>query len=324
MSDAIATINISNGTGDVSDLFVNLLTKKMLMYLRHRIFLIKLVRRDFDIEFIKPRQGRTVNVRKYNAFEVADFTDGNEFTTQELTPSLVPVTLNKHKIIPFSVSSLAELISDPQVTKDFFDHAVAPIVETIETDLFGLYTALTTNNYTAKGTNGELIANDLPNVRRKLIEAKAPRGDFNFLVSSWDASKLLQEEKFISAAWIADAGNTIRNAYLGTRMGFNMFESTLITRVDTTSIKYTYHNIAFHPDALVLATRPLGDDDGYFAKPGVTIATVADPESGLSFRLGISYNHKAFRWIVSVDILYGVKALREELAVDVDSYEVHS
>ena len=64
--------------------------------------MIKLVRRDFDDEFIKPKQGRTVNVRKYDAFTVADFVDGTAFETQKLAPTLVPVTLNKHKPIPES------------------------------------------------------------------------------------------------------------------------------------------------------------------------------------------------------------------------------
>ena len=312
------------GTGDVSDLYVDLLTKKMLAYLRHRIFMIRLVRRDFDDEFIRPKQGRTVNVRKYDAFTVADFVDGTAFETQKLAPTLVPVTLNKHKIIPFGVSSLAELISDPNVEQDFFKHVLAPLVETVETDLFAEYANFTTNNYTATGSGGEIKADDLPEIRRLLLDAKAPSMDISMLMSTYDGSKLLKEEKFISAAWVADAGQAIRKAYMGSRMDMDIFESTKVPRVDTDSVTYTYHNIAFHKDAIVLATRPLGDDDGYFAKPGVTMATVSDPVSGLSFRLGISYKHTTFSWVVSVDILYGIKTLREELAVDISSSETYT
>ena len=66
------------------------------------------------------------------------------------------------------------------------------------------------------------------------------------------------------------------------------------------------------------------DEGGIFDKPGVRLGLVKDDGSGLVFRLGISYNHKSFRWIVSCDILYGVKTMREELGVCVTSKESHT
>lgn len=70
-------------------------------------------------------------------------------------------------------------------------------------------------------------------------------------------------------------------------------------------------NLAFHMDAFAFASRPMLD----LETPGSLIQPLNDPVSGLSMRYEIQRGWK--ETVFSLDILYGVKAVRPELAVRV-------
>lgn len=76
-------------------------------------------------------------------------------------------------------------------------------------------------------------------------------------------------------------------------------------------------NLAWHPDAFGLATRPL---EGFLPGTGVQSVIAQDPDSGLQIRVSIQSNvlgsaGSAFREEVTVDLLAGTALLRPELAV---------
>ena len=72
------------------------------------------------------------------------------------------------------------------------------------------------------------------------------------------------------------------------------------------------YNMAFHKDAIGLAIRPLPvDGDGMGVKQGV----YNDPVSGLSIRLTMGYDNSLGGMTVRAEALYGVKIMRQGLAV---------
>lgn len=70
-------------------------------------------------------------------------------------------------------------------------------------------------------------------------------------------------------------------------------------------------NLAFHREAFAFASRPLLD----LETPGSIIQPLTDPVSGLAMRFEIQRQWK--RTIFSVDCLYGVRAIRPQLAARV-------
>lgn len=68
-------------------------------------------------------------------------------------------------------------------------------------------------------------------------------------------------------------------------------------------------NLAFHPGAFALATRPLKSTPGL----GSIIRSMTDPMTGISLRLELSRQYKQETF--DIDILYGAICVRPELAV---------
>jgi hypothetical protein len=70
-------------------------------------------------------------------------------------------------------------------------------------------------------------------------------------------------------------------------------------------------NLAFHPDGIAWASRPLGDISGL----GNMVQSVVDPVSGIALRLEVSRQNK--QTLFEYDILGGAAVIREALAVKI-------
>lgn len=71
-------------------------------------------------------------------------------------------------------------------------------------------------------------------------------------------------------------------------------------------------NMVFHRDAFALAMRPLASARPSGGEGLANITTLTDPQTGISMRLELSRQHKA--WVWSFDVLWGVKLVRAALA----------
>jgi len=89
-------------------------------------------------------------------------------------------------------------------------------------------------------------------------------------------------------------------------------EAVADDEVVTVSLDNHSAALAFHRHAFVLATAPLSELGGQL---GAKIATVADPQTGLSLRSRLFYDGSNSKVIVALDVLYGVKTLEPNRAV---------
>lgn len=275
--------------------------QEVLNRLRANIVLARIVRRDYSSQVAQ--RGDTVNIPvpiTLSAFDVGDT------GTQNVTLTTKQVVLNKFKHVPIKVDDLALAQTAPNLMEDLTNAAAQALTAAIEADLFALYTAASANVGTA-GT--DITAATVRAAKKTLDDNKAPQTDRYLVVSPKDHISLMGDSSL--APFFAQANpEAIRQGTLPNLYGFQVAMSQMVPVV--TGTPNTTYNLALHRDALVLVTRPLPAP-----MDGTPSVVVTDTEAGLSFRLTLSYDVLGKAHTISVDVLYGVAAIRPELLVQV-------
>jgi len=260
--------------------------------LRNNMVLANLVTRDSDVGAFA--QGDTLHIPFPGTFVANDKAPGGNVTTQVPTDAEVVVVLNKHKEVTFLIEDVPKVQANQDLMNRYLTNAIVPIAEQIETDLFALYASLTNSVASASMTGAQILAGML-----KLNQNKVRLQDRNLVISPGSQVKLLSDTNLQSFFAFSEP-QAIRNGGIGRAYGFNIFMSQL------TPLATTYKNLAFTPDAFILAMRSLPES----GNPGVDQMVVQDPESSLQFRQTVSYNPNALGVQVTLDVLYGVNVLR--------------
>lgn len=265
----------------------------------------QLVRRDFSRE--TQNIGDTINIPKRGSVSVQTKTENSPVTPEAPTNSKVPVLLNRHKYVSWKIEDHASAKATDQGLAYIRD-AIPLLIEEIEGELLGEYV----NAGNAIGTAGvPLTEASVRLARHTLNTEKVPSRNRIMIVSSDDEMALLGQSLFVAADKRGDDGTALREASVGRVFGFDVFMSQL---VNSTSNPATRHNIAMHPDGLVLAVRPLP-----LPAPGsgVRAGVVMDDNAGISFRYTQGYSQTDMAMMHTVDILYGIKTTRPECLVEV-------
>lgn len=265
----------------------------------------RLVRRDFENE--TGGVGDTINILKRGDVTVQTKTEGVDITPEGPTNSKVAVVLNKHKVVSWKVEDHAGAKALSRGLAYVRD-AIPALVEEIESEILAEYA----NAEAAAGTVGtDVNSATIRAARLALNKAKVPTTNRFLLISPEDDSALLGDPMFIAADKRGDGGAAMEEARLGRVFGFDTFMSQLIP---TTTGPDARHNLAMHPDGIVLAVRPLA-----LPAPGsgVRSGLLVDEDMGLAFRYTQGYSQTAMAMMHNVDILYGIKTVRPEALVEV-------
>lgn len=253
--------------------------------------------------------GKKVLVPKRGTVTSHDKAAGTAVTPQNPTATQVEVELDTHKEVTFILEDVAAAMANPEALNGYVEDGMIELAERIDTAILAKY-ADAGDSVGSAGT--DVDADLVVDARKALTDAKAPLSDRYLVVSSKDEAALLKEEKFTSAQVIADAGQAMREAFLGRKYGFSILVHQGV--VETGSSPTSTHNMAYQKGAICVATRPLPlPPEGM----GVKAAYVQDPESGLGIRVLYSYDTDLLGLKVTLDVLYGVETLREELIVEV-------
>lgn len=297
--------NITTTIAETAGFIPQVWAQRALDVLKANMVMARLVSKDSDFE--PGWVGKTLNIPFPGTFTAQD--KASDATVNLQTPtggSSVAVTLNKHKVVDFLVEDVARAQSRPDLLDRYIQPAAIAIAQAVENDLFALYAGLSGT----VGTSGtDLTAATVRAARKALNDNKIPIDNRALVISPKDEISLLADSSLQNYfAFSRQAG--VAEGSLGRLYGFDVYMSQLVPVVAGTP--NSTKNLAFHPTAFILATRPFIDPP---PSTGVQAATVRDPDTGLVIRVIYTYD-VSYRGVrVGLDILYGVAELRDAAGI---------
>ncbi|NOZ27970.1 MAG: hypothetical protein GXP39_07960 [Chloroflexi bacterium] len=296
---------MANVTTTVAQYFIpEIWAQRALEVLRSNIVLARLVTKDSDVAAFQV--GDILHIPYPGTFTANDKAADTAVTLQ--TPSggsEVQVQLNKHKEVSFLVEDVVRAQANQDVMDRYVQSAAIALAEQIETDLFALYASLT-NSVGTSGT--DITASTVRSARKTMNDNKVPQNDRHLIISSKDEIALLGDSNL--ASYFAFNRVGIPDGAIGRLYGFTIWMSQLVPVV--TGTPNSTKNLAIHPEAFILAMRGLPEPP---PNTGARAATIRDPESGLVLRILYAYNPNYLGVQVTMDVLYGVKVLRDAAGV---------
>lgn len=277
--------------------------------LKANTVMARLVNRNYENTIANA--GDILHIPKRGALSVNAKAANTAVTLQTPSSDVANLTLSHHEEVSFLVEDVARAQANQDIIAGYITDAMVVLAEKIDGDLLALYSGFSTTPIDATSGSGGIVAGTVTEARRLLNAAKVPQ-DGRYIVWHEDAeAELLDIEKFTSSDF-GDPGDAIREAIIGRKYGFSHFMDQQVV-VATGECK----NLAFHRDAIVLASRPLP------AVPEQTGARSAVmEEDGIAIRVIWAYNPTYLGVQVTLDVLYGVAELRDNHAVVIRSTEV--
>jgi hypothetical protein len=313
-----------------------MVAQRALAILYNETVLGALVYRDYDQDFAG-QVGDTVNVRVPAVFTAEQFNRSAGITVQDAKEQSFPITLDNIIDVSFAVTS-EQLLLD---IDDFAVRLLAPAMEAVNQ---GVDAALADELITAAnqagvsggdypstyagGSNsangGVCTTNDtaeplkaLVCARVRLGRAKLPTLNRAAVISPEAAGQALSGDLIVQANTRGDTDGLIE-ASIGRKFGFDTYESQVLGDNKGGSGRHAADGVAFHQDAIALATRvmevPLGKRDS----AGDTVGVAIETYKSLGLRVVYDYDIHYKQDVVSIDFLYGCRAVRPQAAVELD------
>jgi hypothetical protein len=259
----------------------------------------QLVRRDFDNQVAT--QGDTVNVIRRGALSVNSKVANTAVTLQNPTNTNIPVVLDQHK----EVSMLIEDIASAKAIEnalDYVEDAAIVMSEDVDVQLLNLFS--TVPQFVGAYAD-DLDVPALVGARKGLNDLKCPQRGRVMVIGSGPEASLLSKIEFTSTDFGGDSSRVaIMEANLGRRWGFDYFmDQQVVESPAATNV----NNLAFHRDAFVLVSRTLP-----LPPTGVGAMASTVSEDGVGMRAIRAYNADHLGVQMTIDILFGVKELRQD------------
>ena len=296
------TINATNHADFIPEIWA----AQALGYLKANTVMLNLVNRQYEDEIAQ--EGDTINIPVRGSLTVQTKSAGGTFSPESPTGTTVQATTT-HKYVSFIVEDVAQAQARPDIIGGYIEDGIKLIGEAIDAALLALYSGFSATPIDATAGIG---VDAITEGRRLLNAAKVPQND-RVIVWHEDAeAELLQLAQFTNAQNDPANATALQLAMLGRKYGFGHY---MDQQVVTTGGEAK--NLAFHRDAMTLATRRLPDPP---ANVGVRAATMT--EDGVGIRVLWGYNMSYGGVQVNIEILYAVAELRDNHAVVIRSTEV--
>lgn len=301
---AITSANVANA-------IVKLVAADALPALMGNLVMGNLVNRDYERTLAQA--GDTVNVPIPPTLVANNIAEGGTVTLQNPDLGNAQIVLNTHAEASFQIPDVTKVLAVPDLLKLYMQPAVVALAERIETDLLSEYPVFTSN--TAVGTGGTALTEAVVDqAETELFTAMVPASAAKYLVVDSNAySALRQIPRFSEFNTAGEAGlRALVDGAVGKMKDFYIFRSQFVQHTGSSPV--ITHNLAFARDALGLVIRRLPQP-----LPGTgAIAEYAELGS-FGMRVTMSYQPNTLAQQFTVDVLYGVGALRNSFAVQVNS-----
>jgi len=301
---AITSINVANA-------IVKLVAVDALPSLMGNLVLGNLVNRDYEATLAQA--GDTVNIPIPPVLTANNLAEGSSVQTQNPALGNAQIVLNTHAEATFQIPDVTKVLAVPDLLRLYMRPAVVALAEKIESDLLGLYASFTAN--AAVGTGGTPITEAvLDAAETALFQAKVPASEPKYMVvDATTYSQLRQIARFSEYQTAGDAGlQALVDGSIGKVKDFYIFRSQFVPK--TGSNPLTTHNLAFARSALGLVVRRLPQP-----LPGTGAVAEYAEMGNFGLRVVMSYVPNTLAQQFTVDVLYGVAALRNSFGVQVNT-----
>ena len=238
----------------------------------------RLVHRDFSDEVAN--FGDIVNTRRPSEFTTRRKTDADDVENQDAVSTNVPVALDQHIYISFTIKDGEASKSFQDLVDIYLTPAAMQIARSVDRVLVGQAPQFLTNTVgRLMEMTGDNAKDFILLAREKLNVNKAYAAGRNLVLSPQSETDMLQTELFISAEKRGDDGTALREASLGRILGLDTYmDQNTPTLVKSGTVDYS--------DGVLDEAEPLGE-----TTMNVTIAGYAAVVGEYVWVAGEGYPH---------------------------------
>lgn len=298
---------------DVAEITPEIIAQEALTVLSSQLHLAKNVTKESELvgqakASQSVKKGATISVPKTGSLVANQKQPGQPVTLQDPGMDSVDISVDQHWEVTIAPEDYAQAVADRNIQDTYLGDMITALAEKIETLIAGQFSNFSNSPIDATGADKDTMEAKILEARKLLTTKRAPMaGRFGY----WESgaiNTLLTVDRFTK---VSDYGAnvSIQTGEMGTIHSFKTFESIHVP--DDGESPATYSNALMHRRAICLAMRPLPTPRG----EGVKVSVITDPESGLSMRALYSYNADLLADQLTLDVLFGVGTLREELGV---------
>lgn len=206
--------------------------QESLMILEENMVMANLVHRDFEDEI--QEFGDVVNTRRPGSFTAKRKGDNDDVTVQDATADKVQIPLNQYLHTSFKIRDGQMSKSFKDLVNEFLRPAIVSIAQGVDQIILAQMHQFQANSCGKLGTDptrGTVIA-----ANTVLNNNSVPLEGRNMVVTPNAEGALLDIGEFIKANEVGDDGTAMRNAWLGTKFGFDFFMSQNAPSIDSGSV----------------------------------------------------------------------------------------
>ena len=216
------------------------------------------VHRDFEQSFAA--FGDTVNTRKPNSFTAENKHRGDDVTDQDATATNIPVRLNQHIHVSFTIDDQDDTLSFADLTEQYIKPAGIALADRVDKVVLGqVYQFLGTQAGVYGGMTKDNAVEGIVNTKKEMNKNLCPDDGMRFLAVGTNSAAAMRQAAVFHEADKAGSMEGLIRGSLGTKFNFNLWEGQNV------------------PSLLADSSMGSGTIDEALGYPvGTTVLTVAD------------------------------------------------